>query len=345
MWVKMRYVQKRTNANGSERWYWRRPGHPVQRLPDSPAARAAVVEGLNASADAGKAVAGHQEGTVAWALAKYRASPAFTERAGATRRNYATWMQALEATIGGYLLSEVSRGGIREIVDGIEGAARKRQCVAVLSRIVDIGRDYGYIDRNLTDRLRLPATGRRERLWSRDEEARLFRAIAKDSRAEPAFLAFMLLFYTGQRPGDVRAMTWAHYDGRKIAVVQQKTKARRNIHCHKALKAALDDASERRRGLPIVAQPNGLAYTQPGWESLWRRLRAAAELPADLQVRDIRRTAASRLAEVGCDMNEIASITGHSLGDLRVLFEVYLPKTDAMAERAITKLEGRTQSE
>jgi integrase len=340
----MRYVQKRVNASGSERWYWRRPGHPVRRLPDSAAARAAMVKSLNASADAERAAEGHQEGTVAWAVDKYRASPKFTGRALATRRAYEPYMRSLTDTIGGYLLAELTRGAVREIVDGVEGAARKHHCAAVLSRVVSIGRDYGYIAHNLTDKLELPSTGRREAVWTAEEEARLFGACAADARADAARLGFLLLFYTGQRVSDVRAMTWAHFDGDRISVVQQKTGARRKIKCHRVLRAALEAAYPARKGLPIVAQPNGLAYSKPGWESVYRRVRNVAKVQ-HLQMRDIRRTAAVRLAEAGCELHEIASVTGHSLTDLKVLFEVYLPKTTAMAESAITKLERRTDSE
>lgn len=345
MWVRMRYVQRRVNANGSDRWYWRRPGYPVRRLPDSPAARLAMVESLNAAADRERASEGLLEGTVAWAVEKYRQSPKFTERALATRRAYEPYMRSLEATLGGYMLDELSRGMVREIIDGIEGAARKHHCTAVLSRIVDIGRDYNYITHSLTDNLDLPATGKRERIWTADEEKALFQACAGDARSEAATLGFMILFYTGQRVSDMRSMTWVHYDGQRVAVVQRKTGARRKIKCHRVLKAALDDAAGRKRGLPIVAGPTGQAYTKEGWESVWKRLKAAAGLPGDLQMRDIRRTAAVRLAEVGCELHEIAAVTGHSLQYLQVLFEVYLPKTTAMAENAIAKLEARTDTE
>jgi integrase len=305
-----------------------------------------MAESLNAAADHEKAAEGLPEGTVAWAIDKYRRSPQFTERALATRTAYEPYMRSLSETMGGYLLSELSRGMVREIVDGVEGAARKHHCVAVLSRLVSIARDYGYLHYKLTDNLGLPATGRREVIWTVEEEARLFAACDADARTEAARLGFMLLFYTGQRVSDMRDMAWSHFDGDKISVVQRKTGERRRIKCHRALRAALEAAYPQRRGLPIVAQPSGLAYTKPGWESVWKRLRAAVgERGMEIQMRDIRRTAAVRLAEAGCELHEIASVTGHSLKYLQVLFEVYLPKTTAMAESAIAKLEARTETE
>jgi hypothetical protein len=52
------------------------------------------------------------------------------------------------------------------------------------------------------------------------------------------------------------------------------------------------------------------------------------------------------LAEAGCTVPEIASITGHSLRSVETILEKYLARTRALAESAIAKLENafRTNS-
>ena len=56
---------------------------------------------------------------------------------------------------------------------------------------------------------------------------------------------------------------------------------------------------------------------------------------------DLRGTAVTRLAIVGCTEAEIASITGHSLRDVRSILDAnYLHRDLALAESAIRKLEG-----
>jgi hypothetical protein len=35
MHVKLRYVERRVDRSGTERWYWHRRGHKLTRLPDS----------------------------------------------------------------------------------------------------------------------------------------------------------------------------------------------------------------------------------------------------------------------------------------------------------------------
>jgi 20S proteasome alpha/beta subunit len=55
---------------------------------------------------------------------------------------------------------------------------------------------------------------------------------------------------------------------------------------------------------------------------------------------DLRGTAVTRLALVGCTEPEIATITGHSLRDVRSILDAhYLNRDQALAESAIRKLE------
>jgi integrase len=59
-----------------------------------------------------------------------------------------------------------------------------------------------------------------------------------------------------------------------------------------------------------------------------------------LTFNDLRGTAVTRLALVGCTEPEILSITGHSLRDVRSILDAhYLHRDPALAESAITKLE------
>ena len=50
MHVKLRYVERRVDHSGAERWYWHRRDHKLARLPDNPIERMAVAERLNAAA-------------------------------------------------------------------------------------------------------------------------------------------------------------------------------------------------------------------------------------------------------------------------------------------------------
>ena len=60
---------------------------------------------------------------------------------------------------------------------------------------------------------------------------------------------------------------------------------------------------------------------------------------------DLRGTAVTRLALAGCSESEIATISGHSLRDVRsILDSHYLHRDPALAESAIRKLETKSRS-
>jgi hypothetical protein len=54
-----------------------------------------------------------------------------------------------------------------------------------------------------------------------------------------------------------------------------------------------------------------------------------------LQLRDLRRTAVVKMAELGVSVPEIAAITGHSLKTVDRILEIYMPRTTRMAANAM----------
>jgi hypothetical protein len=60
---------------------------------------------------------------------------------------------------------------------------------------------------------------------------------------------------------------------------------------------------------------------------------------------DLRGTAVTRLALVGCTEAEIATLTGHSLRDVRSILDAhYLHRDPALGKSAIRKLEAGTKA-
>jgi hypothetical protein len=64
--IKLRYVTRRIDRSGLERWYWQRRGHKLTRLPDNPIERIAMAEQLNAVADSLAARVELARGTIGW---------------------------------------------------------------------------------------------------------------------------------------------------------------------------------------------------------------------------------------------------------------------------------------
>jgi len=108
------------------------------------------------------------------------------------------------------------------------------------------------------------------------------------------------------------------------------------------LKAALDATA--KRSTLILTNHMGQPWTSHGFQSSWLRASRRAGI-AGLTFNDLRGTAVTRLAIAGCTEAEIATITGHSLRDVRSILDLhYLARDPALAESAIAKLETRTKN-
>jgi integrase len=90
-----------------------------------------------------------------------------------------------------------------------------------------------------------------------------------------------------------------------------------------------------------LASTDKRPWTPDGFRASWRKACQKAGI-ADVTFNDLRGTAVTRLALVGCSEPEIASITGHSLRDARSILDAhYLHRDYELARTAINKLEMR----
>ena len=92
----------------------------------------------------------------------------------------------------------------------------------------------------------------------------------------------------------------------------------------------------------IIREHTGKAYDVHAYRKAFRRAREAAAVDcpsvADKRFQDLRDTAVTRLALAGCELPQIAAITGHSLTSITGIIKHYLVLQPAMANTAIAKL-------
>ena len=132
-------------------------------------------------------------------------------------------------------------------------------------------------------------------------------------------------------------MPWSAYNGASIRLRQSKTGARIEIPVGAPLKAALDAA--KRHGPIMLTSTDARPWTPDGFRASWGKACKKAAI-AGITFNDLRGTAVTRLALVGCTEAEIATITGHSLRDVRSILDAhYLHRDIELARSAITKLE------
>jgi hypothetical protein len=160
---------------------------------------------------------------------------------------------------------------------------------------------------------RLYNASRSDRVWSDENEAAFTRVAS-----EPLRLAMILASWTGQRQGDLLRLPWSAYDGQMIRLKQSKTGAKVTIPVGAPLKAALD--ATKKRGPLILMNTRGRAWTANGFHASWRKARMAAEV-SGVTFQDLRGTAVLRLFLARGTEAEIATITGHSLWDVRSILD------------------------
>ena len=332
MIVRLRHV-KRVRAKGHTYWYHR---ITRERLPDDRDDRAARVIEINRTLKGTTRKIG--PGSLADVVGQYKQAPEFTQLRDRTRHEYLIYLSILSETWGSQPIASIERKHILALRDKYaETPGKANQIITVLRIVLAFAMDRDFRRDNPARGIKKIKLGPGHSPWP-DEAIDAFLATA------PAMmcLALKIALYTGQREGDDLAMTWHDYDGERIQVVQSKTGTKLSIPVHSALREALD-AQERVSPI-ILTTDTGRPFTGSNFRSHFVRATRAAGLYG-LTFHGLRYTAAARLADAGCTLKEIASVTGHKS---LAMIEKYTRSADQkrLAGAAILRLEnaGGTQN-
>jgi len=104
------------------------------------------------------------------------------------------------------------------------------------------------------------------------------------------------------------------------------------------------DAMPRQSDEHILLNSYGQPWTESGFSSSWRKECKRLGI-VGVTFNDLRGTAVTKLALAGCTEAEIATITGHALGQVRSILDAhYLHRHPELGKQAIRKLEAGTDS-
>jgi len=279
------------------------------------------------------------EGRLLSLLQGYQTSQDFLSLRERTRADYIKQIAKIEPRLGDCPLKALSdprtRGVFLDWRDELALKSKRQADYAytVLARVLSWAKDRGKITVNTGERGGGVCHGTHvDFVWSVEDEA----AFLEHAPAH-LHLPMLLALWTGQRQGDLLRLPWSAYDGATIRLRQSKTGARVAIAVGAPLKAALDAA--RKHGPVILTSANGRPWTEGGFRMSWWLAARKAGI-VGVTFNDLRGTAVTRLALVGCTEAEIATITGHSLRDVRSILDAhYLHRDVELARSAITKLE------
>lgn len=277
-------------------------------------------------------------------LNAFQASSEWDNLADRTRRDYVGLIKVIEKRFGDMPLAVLTRREARGVFmawrDERAKASRRQGDYGwqVLARILSWAYGRGLVGANPCEKGgRVYRGTRADKIWT-DADERAFLGMAPAHLHLPLLLAL----WTGQRQGDLLALTWMQYDGAHIRLRQGKTGRRVTIKCGEPLRIALD--AQRKKAGQVLLTSEGDPWTSDGFRSSWRKACIAAGIKG-VTFNDTRGTAVSRLALVGCTVPQIVAITGHSLRDAGAILDAhYLNRDQQLGDDAITKLETRTKS-
>lgn len=312
-------------------YYYHRATGEKLPAPDDPQFAAAFID---AGASSGPAR------TISDLIVEYRRSQDYRQWRQTTRTMYARLLDYLDERIGSVAIADVKKRHILQVRDAVTDKPSKANKLVMMLRILmKFAVEREYRETNPADRIKRARLGEHSR-WE-DEHIRY----AMANLPERFRRAVVLALHTGQRAGDVIAMTWSDYDGKGIRVVQQKTETALKIPCGAELRRELMVWKTEGKGPTILVNAHGHPWRPYAFLTGFSdELRTNHRFLDGLVFHGLRKTAAAKLAEAGCSIKQIASITGHR--SLQMI-EHYTRQADqeSLADAAILKMETKWKLE
>lgn len=370
MKVSVPYLVTRTGRDGRVRFYWSpaarlvRQGWAVRRLADDPLAARAEAEALNTALNAwrsGDQPQAAARDTLEAAVRAWQTSRLWHELRPATQRFYRQNLVVLTTAWGDLPLRGINRRALETLYVKLrantpaKAKAVLRTCQALLRYAVHA--ELITEENNPCRKMRLTGTAAKGRVWSDTAVAKV--VAAADAIGQHGIgTAVELNAWCGQRQADV--LSWRRPevtgDGR-IRVTQAKTGAAVSLpvgivpHLVERLAAEHGRAQARPVQSPyLVVDARGRPFKADHFRHTFAAVRTAAAntaraagdeaLAAEIEGVDfmhLRHTAVARLAEAGCELAEIAAITGHTLTSCTQIIDRYLVRTERLAERAFQR--------
>lgn len=262
----------------------------------------------------------------------YQASEEFAKKSVKTQKVYRSIIRKILIEFNDFPLEDVSRRHVYMALDDIPGAANRNLYVAVLGVLYRYARQRDMTEANPVKDIPKAKTGEHEP-WPDDL---VTAALASDD--DLVRISVHLLYFTGQRVGDVTAMRWSSIRANQVALRQQKTGKEMLIRMHKDLVAEL--AVTPRRGMTILADEQGRALSV---DRVRLHLQAfASERGHHVVTHGLRKNAVNSLLRAGCTIPEVQAITGQSVE--MVMHYAKQVDQSALSESAILKFERGNRS-
>lgn len=308
------------------------------------------------------------KGSVREAILVYQGSLEYKGLKAKTARDYDNALRFFErwTSDGQEMLRQISAPMVKKLYRELyaRSPSQANAVMRVMKLLYNFAISEGLADANPVSKIKLKGTSPRVAIWMPHQIA--LAVEASDLLELPSIGdAVLLAKNIGQRQADVIAHKWVQRQEQRHRIRQQKTATWINVPETPALTARLDAARARLdrhdNDCPalVVSESTGLGYkgdhfrhsfaevrraaawlerNDPAAQEALKRAEGHARRLDKLWFSDLRDTAVTALAEAGCTIPEICSITGHSETSAYGILKHYLALTGEMADSAIAKL-------
>jgi integrase len=309
--IRLKWVQRFTDKEtGNTYYYFRKPRTKRVRLPGAPGTDEfmAAYQGAMRVPHFDIGEKRTKPGSVSAAIIAYYHA-AFPRLSPASRTTYRGIAERFRKEHGDKQIATLTKQHIEHMLFKLAnkpGAAVN--FLKVLRGMMKVAVKLGFREDNpchsiTIESSRTAKVGFRE--WGEDEIAKFE---AKHPIGTRARLALALLLYTGQRRGDVVRMGRQHESKSFLKVVQQKTKVELSIPIHPELRKIIDATTTSNMTYLLTQYDE--PFTVAGFSNWFRDMCEEAGI-FGFPAHGLRKSACRRLANAGCSVHQIMSISGH----------------------------------
>ena len=355
-----KYVQRRVKSDGSVIWAFNPPAYVREQITEFDIGYLQFDDRLDAEDHSKEVVKLYTEskreeakqthlpiGSVMSLAANYKRTNAWTSLSDNTKRTYNQLLRGCFAvrlgksnrTFGELNAKTVSPMMAEELYEHLKthvSEHRANHTIKVLRRVWQICRKKSLVRKNPFSDMGLRSLPERIVLWEEDQVMQMIQVA--DHMGYWSIGTLVLLCYDlCQRPGDMRQLLWQNYKDGHFDFVQEKTKVRVTIPASPRLQERMTQRDGAPGDFICLSERTCRGYDRYAAYKLAARIRKAAGLPDHLQLRDLRRTGATEMAESGSTEDEIRAVTGHKG---RGVLNTYVRPTRKLAAGGMNKRFG-----
>jgi len=355
--MKVKYLEQRSRANGHTIWAVNPPKNVRDALNVGYMQFDTKSEATSAAIDLADAYEDYRRGivrqlrvaenTVAGLITFYKTTNQYKKLTVNSRRFYDLMIKTAMSTRIGQ--SGVSFGDMQSKnvspthadklythLTDLKSEHRAVHVCKVLRKIWYVGKRHGKVQSNPFERMGLSSLKPRTVLWT-PEQVEIFVKKSDELGLSSVGTMAMLCYDLCQRPGDMRQLTWESYHDGYFEFQQEKTDTTVTIPASDRLMGRMElirPVNVSPTDHIAIYEGTGRPYDRRLFARYAAKVRNAAELPDHLQIRDLRRTGATEMAEAGCTEDELRSVTGHKSRDV---LSIYVRPTVKLAASGINK--------